>query len=57
VSIFRCAGLRIGEMIKNLESDDGSEMDRKKLKIWVKKAGKDVWDYAGMRKKRGKAKR
>jgi hypothetical protein len=49
--------LRIGEMIKNLESDDGSEMDRKKLKIWVKKAGKDVWDYAGMRKKRGKAKR
>lgn len=29
---------------------DKSEIDGKKLKRWLKKAGKDIWDYAGMRK-------
>ena len=33
------------------------EVDKKKLKKWLKKAGKDIWDYAGMRKKKAKAKR
>ena len=37
---------------------DVEEIDRKKLKKWLKKAGKDIWDYAGMRKKMvAKAKR
>jgi uncharacterized protein YdhG (YjbR/CyaY superfamily) len=35
---------------------DVGEVDKKKLKRWLKKAGKDIWDYAGMRKKKGKAK-
>lgn len=26
------------------------EVDRKKLKKWLKKAGKEIWDYQGMRK-------
>jgi hypothetical protein len=33
---------------------DKSEIDKKKLKKWLKKAGKEIWDYAGMRKKRAK---
>jgi len=33
---------------------DAVEIDRKKLKQWLKKAGKDIWDLAGMRKKRAK---
>lgn len=28
------------------------EVDKKKLKKWLIKAGKEIWDYAGMRKKR-----
>lgn len=30
---------------------DKSEIDGKKLKRWLKKAGKDIWDFAGMRKR------
>jgi uncharacterized protein DUF1801 len=36
---------------------DVGEVDKKKLKRWLKKAGKDIWDYAGMRKKKGKLKK
>ncbi len=35
-----------------IQYGDVEEIDRKKLKKWLKKAGKDIWDYAGMRKKR-----
>lgn len=31
---------------------DKSEIDRKKLKKWLKKAGKDIWDFEGMRKRK-----
>ena len=33
------------------------EVDKKKLKKWLKEAGKKIWDYAGMRKKKVRAKR
>jgi len=36
---------------------DVEEIDKKKLKKWLRKAGKDIWDYAGMRKKKAKATR
>jgi uncharacterized protein YdhG (YjbR/CyaY superfamily) len=35
-----------------VQFSDVEEIDKKKLKKWLKKAGKDIWDYAGMRKKR-----
>lgn len=31
------------------------EIDKKKLKKWLKKAGKKIWDFEGMRKKKVKA--
>ena len=41
-----------------VQFSDVAEIDKKKLKKWLKKAGKDIWDYAGMRKKRvGKSKK
>ena len=36
---------------------DVEEIDKKKLKKWLKEAGKKIWDYAGMRKKRSSKKR
>lgn len=30
---------------------DIEELDAKKLRKWFKKAGKDIWDFAGLRKK------
>lgn len=43
VGKFKAAQIQFGDV---------EEIDRKKLKKWLKKAGKDIWDYAGMRKKR-----
>lgn len=40
-----------------IQFGDVEEIDKKKLRKWLKKAGKDIWDYAGMRKKKAKAKR
>lgn len=34
-----------------IQFEDKTEIDEKELKRWLKKAGKDIWDYAGMRKK------
>ena len=36
---------------------DVEDVDKKKLKKWLKEAGKKIWDYAGMRKKKVKARR
>jgi len=30
---------------------DVSEINRKHLRHWLKKSGKDIWDFAGLRKK------
>lgn len=30
---------------------DVEEVDKKKLKRWLKKAGKDIWDFEGYRRK------
>lgn len=35
-----------------VQFSDVEEVDKKKLKKWLKVAGKKIWDYAGMRKKR-----
>ena len=43
VGKFKAAQVQFGDV---------EEIDKKKLKKWLKKAGKDIWDYAGMRKKR-----
>jgi len=29
---------------------DVEEIDKKKLKKWLKKAGKDIWDFEGYRR-------
>jgi hypothetical protein len=42
VGKFKAAQVRFGDV---------GEVDKKKLKRWLKKAGKDIWDYAGYRKK------
>lgn len=34
---------------------DKTEIDPKKLRQWLKKAGKDIWDFAGLRKGRAKS--
>lgn len=43
VGKFKAAQVQFGDI---------EEIDKKKLKQWLKKAGKDIWDYAGMRKKK-----
>ncbi len=48
VGKFKAAQIQFGDV---------EEIDKKKLKKWLKKAGKDIWDFAGMRKKKVKAKR
>lgn len=40
-----------------VQFSDAEEVDKKKLKKWLKKAGKDIWDFEGMRKKRRKTNR
>lgn len=40
-----------------VQFSDVEEVDKKKLKKWLKKAGKDIWDLAGMRKKRARKKK
>lgn len=35
-----------------IQFEDKTEIDRKELKRWLKKAGKDIWDFAGLRKGR-----
>jgi uncharacterized protein YdhG (YjbR/CyaY superfamily) len=34
-----------------VQFSDVEEIDKKKLKKWLKKAGTDIWDLAGMKKK------
>jgi uncharacterized protein YdhG (YjbR/CyaY superfamily) len=34
-----------------VQFSDVEEIDRKKLKKWLKKAGKDIWDFEGYRRK------
>lgn len=34
-----------------VQFDDVEELDRKKLKKWLKKAGKDIWDFEAYRSK------
>jgi hypothetical protein len=36
-----------------IQFQDATEIDRKKLRQWLKKAGKDIWDFTGLRKGRG----
>ena len=48
VGKFRAAQIQFG---------DAEEIDKKKLKKWLKKAGKDIWDFEGMRKKKVKARK
>lgn len=51
---FKEPGLKAVGKFKaaQIQFADVEEIDKKKLKKWLKKAGKDIWDYAGMRKKR-----
>jgi uncharacterized protein YdhG (YjbR/CyaY superfamily) len=35
-----------------VQFEDAEEIDKKKLKKWLKKAGKEIWDFEGMRKGR-----
>lgn len=50
---FKDPGLKAVGKFKaaQIQFGDKSEIDGKKLKRWLKKAGKDIWDYAGMRKR------
>ena len=43
VGKFKAAQIQFGDV---------EEIDKKKLKKWLKRSGKDIWDFAGMRKKR-----
>lgn len=43
VGKFKAAQIQFGDV---------EEIDKKKLKKWLKKAKTDIWDFAGMRKKR-----
>jgi uncharacterized protein YdhG (YjbR/CyaY superfamily) len=45
VGKFKAAQVQFGDV---------GEVDKKKLKRWLRKAGKDIWDYEGMRKKNAK---
>jgi uncharacterized protein YdhG (YjbR/CyaY superfamily) len=42
VGKFHAAQVQFGEV---------GEVDKKKLKRWLKKAGKEIWDYEGYRRK------
>lgn len=35
-----------------IQFQDETEVDRKKLRQWLKKANKNIWDFAGLRKGR-----
>lgn len=56
---FKTSGLEAVGKFHAAQVQFGSveEVDKKKLKKWLKEAGKKIWDYAGMRKKKAKAKR
>ena len=38
-----------------IQYEDKTEIDHKKLKQWLKKAGRNIWDFAGIRKARAKS--